>query len=62
MTDAYARRVRYGLLSSLAQDAPRIYPNARVNAIAPGAVDTSRYREERERYGDEFHWRECQAT
>ena len=54
--------VQYGLMQSLAQDAPRIYPEARVNAVAPGAVDTERYKEERERYGLEWHWKECQAT
>jgi NAD(P)-dependent dehydrogenase (short-subunit alcohol dehydrogenase family) len=54
--------VQYGLLYSLAQDAPRLFRRARVNAIAPGAVDTQRYKEETERHGKEWYWRECQAT
>ena len=32
--------VQYGLLSSLLQDVPRVYPGARVNAVAPGSVNT----------------------
>lgn len=35
--------VQYGLLQSLRQDVPRIYPGARVNAIAPGPVNTPRF-------------------
>jgi NAD(P)-dependent dehydrogenase (short-subunit alcohol dehydrogenase family) len=54
--------VQYGLMQSLAQDAPRIYPRARVNAIAPGAVDTQRFKEETKQYGKEWYWRECEAT
>ncbi|KAF2721083.1 NAD-P-binding protein [Polychaeton citri CBS 116435] len=54
--------VQYGLMYSLAEDAPRIYPGARVNAVAPGAVDTPRYRDEQQRYGEDFHWKECEAT
>ena len=54
--------VQYGLLHSLAQDAPRLFRRARVNAIAPGAVDTERFKEETERYGKEWYWRECEAT
>ena len=54
--------VQYGLLHSLAQDAPRLFRRARVNAIAPGAVDTERFKEETERYGREWYWRECEAT
>ncbi|KAK5694635.1 hypothetical protein LTR97_009225 [Elasticomyces elasticus] len=42
--------VQYGLLQSLARDAPRIHPNARVNAVAPGAVDTDRFKQEAERF------------
>lgn len=38
--------VQYGLLQSLKADIPRLYPGARINAVAPGAVDTPRYREE----------------
>ncbi|KAF4832499.1 2,5-dichloro-2,5-cyclohexadiene-1,4-diol dehydrogenase [Colletotrichum tropicale] len=38
--------VQYGLMLSLAPDAVRINPNARVNAICPGAVDTPMFRKE----------------
>ena len=38
--------VQYGLLQSLRQDAPNVYPGARVNAIAPGPVNTSRFKQE----------------
>ena len=38
--------VQYGLLQSLQQDAPRVYPGARVNAVAPGAVNTARFKHE----------------
>jgi NAD(P)-dependent dehydrogenase (short-subunit alcohol dehydrogenase family) len=38
--------VQYGLLQSLRQDVPKVYPGARVNAIAPGAVNTNRFKEE----------------
>lgn len=54
--------VQYGLLPSLAQDAPRILRNARVNAIAPGAVDTERFKKEVEEYGEQWRWREYEAT
>ncbi|KAF2163401.1 hypothetical protein M409DRAFT_26018 [Zasmidium cellare ATCC 36951] len=54
--------VQYGLLRSLAKDVPKIYRKARVNAVAPGAVDTSRFKEECERYGKEWRWEECEAT
>ncbi|KAK4501162.1 hypothetical protein PRZ48_006968 [Zasmidium cellare] len=54
--------VQYGLLNSLAKDVPKIYRHARVNAVAPGAVDTARFKEECERYGREWKWEECEAT
>ncbi|KAK5166422.1 uncharacterized protein LTR77_007965 [Saxophila tyrrhenica] len=54
--------VQEGLMRSLAQDAPRLFARARVNAVAPGAVDTARFKEECERYGEGFQWRECEAT
>ena len=54
--------VQYGLMYSLAQDAPRLHPKARVNAVAPGPVDTDRYKEETLRYGKEWYWKECEAT
>jgi len=54
--------VQGGLMLSLAQDAPRIFPRARVNAVAPGAVDTARFKEETARYGEAWRWAECEAT
>ncbi|KXT11499.1 hypothetical protein AC579_8520 [Pseudocercospora musae] len=54
--------VQYGLLQSLAKDAPRVYRNARVNAVAPGAVDTTRFRDECQKFGKEWEWEECRAT
>lgn len=54
--------IQYGLLRSLAADAPRIYHRARVNAVAPGAVDTERFREESERFGEQWRYAECEAT
>ncbi|KAK5737707.1 hypothetical protein LTR17_006570 [Elasticomyces elasticus] len=54
--------VQYGLLQSLARDAPRIYEHARVNAIAPGAVDTDRFKQEAERFGPQWRYEECEAT
>lgn len=54
--------VQEGLLKSLAQDAPRIWSTARVNAVAPGTVDTERLWEEKKRYGEEWLWKEAIAT
>jgi len=54
--------VQEGLLKSLAQDAPRLWADARVNAVAPGAVDTETFRQEVERFGENWRWRECEAT
>lgn len=54
--------VQYGLMRSLAKDAPRVFARARVNAVAPGAVDTPRFREECERYGERWKYEECEAT
>lgn len=54
--------LQYGLLQSLAKDVPRVLPSARVNAVAPGTVDTSRFKEECERYGEAWKWAECEAT
>ncbi len=48
--------VQVGLLKSLAQDAPRIYSKARVNAVAPGAVDTERFKQEVRSLGQEWQW------
>jgi NAD(P)-dependent dehydrogenase (short-subunit alcohol dehydrogenase family) len=38
--------VQYGLLQSLRQDVPRVYEGARVNAVAPGPVNTPRFPQE----------------
>ncbi|EMC93942.1 hypothetical protein BAUCODRAFT_36401 [Baudoinia panamericana UAMH 10762] len=54
--------VQQGLLLSLAQDASRIWPKARVNAVAPGAVGTERFKQECEEYGREWQWAESEAT
>ncbi|KAG8157443.1 hypothetical protein KVR01_012827 [Diaporthe batatas] len=54
--------VQYGLLQSLRADAPRVFPRARVNAVAPGPVDTDRFREETKGPGTNEWWAECQAT
>ncbi|QIX01833.1 hypothetical protein AMS68_007350 [Peltaster fructicola] len=54
--------VQYGLLPSLAKDAPRIWPSARVNAVAPGAVDTDRFKEEVKQFGNDWKYMECEAT
>lgn len=54
--------VQYGLLQSLRADAPRVYARARVNSIAPGPVDTEKFRKETGGEGTEEYWRECQAT
>lgn len=54
--------VQYGLLQSLRQDAPRVYAKARCNVVAPGPVDTDRFRNETGGQGAEGYWMECQAT
>lgn len=38
--------VQVGLLQALTADTPRIHPSARVNAIAPGPVDTPQFKKE----------------
>lgn len=54
--------VQQGLMLSLAQDAPRLFSRARVNAVAPGFVDTARLQEERRTNGEEWYWREWNAS
>lgn len=54
--------VQYGLLQSLKADAPRVCPRARVNAVAPGPVDTRRFHEETGGPGTKEWWAECEAT
>lgn len=53
--------VQYGLLQSLRQDAPRIFEGARVNAVAPGPVDTPRFPEECALNPDQYY-EDCVAT
>ncbi|OQO15239.1 hypothetical protein B0A48_00622 [Cryoendolithus antarcticus] len=54
--------VQVGLLKSLAGDVPRVLKGARVNCVAPGAVNTARLAEESREYGEEWRWREVEAT
>lgn len=54
--------VQYGLLQSLRADAPRVFARARVNAVAPGPVDTNRFRDETGGPGSKEWWAECEAT
>lgn len=53
--------VQYGLLRSLKADVPRIFPDARVNAIAPGPVDTAQFRIECAQDPLQL-WKDSQAT
>ncbi|KAL1645797.1 hypothetical protein SLS58_003681 [Diplodia intermedia] len=53
--------VQGGLLKSLAADAPRVYGKARVNAVAPGPVDTARFRQECAENPEQL-WLDAQAT
>jgi NAD(P)-dependent dehydrogenase (short-subunit alcohol dehydrogenase family) len=55
--------VQYGLTLSLAPDAARICPRARVNAICPGPVDTEQFRREcTEDKTSTIKWTEAEAT
>ena len=53
--------VQYGLVKSLVKDVVEVHPRARVNAIAPGPVDTLQFRTECENDPDAL-WLEAQAT
>jgi NAD(P)-dependent dehydrogenase (short-subunit alcohol dehydrogenase family) len=53
--------VQGGLLQSLKAEAPRVWEGARVNAVAPGAVDTERWRQEC-REDPRLEWAETMAT
>ncbi|KAM0084806.1 hypothetical protein ACKRZS_002987 [Fusarium odoratissimum] len=55
--------VQFGLVLSLAPDAARIHPSARVNSISPGAVDTERFSAEcSEDSSGTLRWIESEAT
>lgn len=55
--------VQYGLMLSVAPDAARIHPRARVNAVCPGTVDTMRFQQEcAEDPRDSLLWVESEAT
>lgn len=54
--------VQGGLLHSLRADAARIYAGARINAIAPGPVDTVRFRSETGGPGTREWWTDCVGT
>ncbi|EON63073.1 hypothetical protein W97_02300 [Coniosporium apollinis CBS 100218] len=53
--------VQVGLLQSLKSDVPRVWPGARVNAIAPGPVDTARFKEECKQDPNQYYL-DAQAT
>ncbi|OCK84429.1 NAD-P-binding protein [Lepidopterella palustris CBS 459.81] len=53
--------VQVGLLASLRADVARVWPGARVNAIAPGPVDTERFKQECKENPEQY-WMDCQAT
>ncbi|KAK6440042.1 hypothetical protein LTR95_003741 [Oleoguttula sp. CCFEE 5521] len=54
--------VQVGLLKSLAGDVPRVLKGARVNCVAPGAVNTARLAEESREFWKEWRWKEVEAT
>ncbi|KAF5971113.1 short-chain dehydrogenase reductase sdr [Fusarium coicis] len=55
--------VQFGLVSSLAPNAARVHPSARVNSISPGAVDTKRFSVEcAEDSSGALRWIESEAT
>ena len=53
--------IQYGLTMSLAPEAARLFGQARVNAIAPGAVDTPQFQRECEAVPGAL-WGEAEAT
>jgi len=53
--------VQYGLLQSLKADVPKVFDGARVNAIAPGPVDTPQFRKECQENKNQF-WLDARAT
>ncbi|KAF2090869.1 NAD-P-binding protein [Saccharata proteae CBS 121410] len=53
--------VQGGLLQSLKADVVKLWKGARVNAVAPGPVDTARFQQECKDDPEEY-WRSAQAT
>ncbi|KAH6679567.1 NAD-P-binding protein [Halenospora varia] len=53
--------VQFGLVRSMMGDASRIWPGARVNAVAPGPVDTEQFRKECKENPEQY-WLDCQGT
>ncbi|EPE25598.1 NAD(P)-binding Rossmann-fold containing protein [Glarea lozoyensis ATCC 20868] len=53
--------VQWGLLKSLVGDVGRIWPGARVNAVAPGPVDTVQFQKECQQNPDQYYL-DAQAT
>ncbi|KAH8597888.1 NAD-P-binding protein [Bisporella sp. PMI_857] len=53
--------VQGGLVSSLVDDVVRIWPGARVNAVAPGPVDTEQFKKECKENPEQY-WMDAQAT
>jgi len=53
--------VQKGLMKSLMGDITKIWTGARVNAVAPGPVDTEQFRKECNENPDQL-WRHAQAT
>ena len=53
---------RVGLLKSVAQDCPKIFPRARINAVAPGPVDTPRLREMFKNFGSQWQYAMTEST
>lgn len=53
--------IQYGLVQSLVKDVVNFHPRARVNAVAPGPVDTPQFRKECANDSNAM-WLEAQAT
>ncbi|KAI4237586.1 MAG: hypothetical protein L6R40_005877 [Gallowayella cf. fulva] len=53
--------VQVGLVQSLKGDVPRVFPGARVNAVAPGPVNTEQFKWECQQNPEQY-WLDAQAT